>query len=134
MFAKSWNFSHETSSPGNSKSNGAAEASVKIAKTLMKKCIVSKEDPYIGLLNIRNTPQEGMTSSPVQRLMGRRTRTLMPTFTDRLKPSHSFVESDRKMMEDKRNRVANRHLNRRIFPPLNNRHLFNFGVKRMSFR
>ena len=118
MFAKSWNFSHETSSPGNSKSNGAAEAAVKIAKSLMKKCRVSREDPYIGLLNIRNTPQEGMTSSPAQRLMGRRTRTLMPTFVDRLKPRNINIENDRKKMEDKRSKIADRHLNRRTLTPL----------------
>ena len=31
-FAKEWDFTHETSSPGNSKSKGAAEIAVKIAK------------------------------------------------------------------------------------------------------
>ena len=57
-FAERWGFSHEPISPGNSKANGAAKSAVKIAKNLMKKCCKAKEDPYLGLLNIRNTPQE----------------------------------------------------------------------------
>ena len=81
QFCTSWNITHETISPGNSKSNGAAEAAVKIAKNLMRKCSMSKEDPYIALLNLRNTPQENTEYTPVQRLMGRRTRTLLPTNT-----------------------------------------------------
>ena len=78
-FAQNWQFVYETSSPGNSQANGAAEAAVKIAKRMLRKCKASKEDPYIGLLNIRNTPTEGMATSPAQRLFGRRTNTLLPT-------------------------------------------------------
>ncbi|XP_064115055.1 uncharacterized protein K02A2.6-like [Macrobrachium nipponense] len=44
-FARKWGFCHEPISPGNSKTNGAAEAAVKIAKNLMKKCKKAKEDP-----------------------------------------------------------------------------------------
>ena len=80
-FCIKWNVTHNTSSPGNSKANGSAEAAVKVAKNLMKKCQMSKEDPYIALLNLRNTPQEGIDATPAQRLFGRRTRTLLPTKT-----------------------------------------------------
>ena len=41
MFSEKWGFSHEMSSPGNSKANGAAEAVVKIAKRLLRKCRTS---------------------------------------------------------------------------------------------
>ena len=58
IFANKYGFSHETISPGNSQANGAAEAAVKIAKNLMKKCIKAKEDPYIGLSNLRYTPMK----------------------------------------------------------------------------
>ena len=61
-FAKEWGFTHETSSPGNSKSNGTAEAAVKIAKRLMKRYRKAKEDPYLGLVNIRNTPRHKSSS------------------------------------------------------------------------
>ncbi|KAK3738816.1 hypothetical protein RRG08_040478 [Elysia crispata] len=37
-FARTWSFKHDPISPCNSKANGAAEASVKIAKSTMMKC------------------------------------------------------------------------------------------------
>ena len=88
-FAQNWQFVHATSSPGNSQVNGAAEAAVKIAKRMLRKCKASREDPYLGLLNIRNTPSEGMTTSPAQGLFGRRTKTLLPTTHNQLKPGGS---------------------------------------------
>ena len=36
-FAQNWQFMHETSSPGNSEANRAAEAAVKIAKRMLRK-------------------------------------------------------------------------------------------------
>ena len=42
---------------------------------MLRKTTKSGEDQYLVLLNIRN----GVNSSPAQRLMGRRTRTLLPT-------------------------------------------------------
>jgi hypothetical protein len=88
-FCTKWDITHETISPGNSRANGAAEAAVKVAKRMMKKCNLNKEDPYIALLNLRNTPQEGSVYSPAQRLMGRRTRTLLPTSPKLLKPAYT---------------------------------------------
>jgi hypothetical protein len=78
-FAKTYEFVHVTSSPGYPLSNGKAENAVKTVKRIMKKSLKSGEDPYLALLSWRNTPSEGMNSSPVQRLYGRRTRTLLPT-------------------------------------------------------
>ena len=43
-------------------------------------------DIYINLLIWRNTPTEGLDSSPAQRLFGHRTRTDMPTSATLLKP------------------------------------------------
>ena len=42
----------------------------------------------MALLNWRNTPSEGMTSSPAQRLMGRRCKTAMPCKESLLKPKY----------------------------------------------
>ena len=64
-FAKKWNFGHQTITPGNSKANGAAEGAVKTAKRLMRKCSAANEDPYLGVLNWRNTLDEDTGSSPV---------------------------------------------------------------------
>jgi len=48
-FSNDWGFVHEPICPGNSKANGAAEATVKVAKSLLRKCMRAGEDPYLGL-------------------------------------------------------------------------------------
>ena len=78
-FAKDWDFEHRTSSPGNSKDNGKVKSAVKTAKNLLRKVLSARTDPYIAILDYRNTPTQGMESNPAQRLMNRRTRTLLPT-------------------------------------------------------
>ena len=85
-FAKEWDFKHVTSSPHYPQANGKVENAVKTAKKILKKAQEDKRDPYLALLAWRNTPTEGLDSSPVQRLMGRRTRTLLPTLASLLKP------------------------------------------------
>ena len=77
----------ETSSPLFPRANGKVENAVKIAKQLMEKARKANSDPYLGLLAIRNTPTQGMQSSPAQRLMNRRTRTTLPMHTELLKPA-----------------------------------------------
>ena len=59
---------------------------MKITKTLLKKASLEGSDPWKAVLACRNTPTEGLGSSPVQRLMSRRTRTLLPIRDTQLKP------------------------------------------------
>ena len=88
-FVKEWQFEHRTSSPRYPQSNGRAENAVKTCKSLMKKAKADGQDPLLALLDWRNTPTEGLGTSPVQRLMGRRTRTFLPTHETLLRqPSH----------------------------------------------
>ena len=68
-FDKEWEFEHTMSSPYNSRSNGRAESPLKIAKRLFKR----SADPYMALLEWRNTPTIDMGSTPSQRLFSRRT-------------------------------------------------------------
>ena len=77
-FAREWGFEHVTSSPHYAQSNEKAENAVKTAKSLPKKAKLSGSDPLKAILEWRNTPTEGLESSPAQRLMSRRTRTLLP--------------------------------------------------------
>lgn len=86
QFATEWEFEHLTSSPYHPEANGKAEAAVKIVKRLFKKAKADNKDPLIALLNYRNTPTEGLDTSPAQRLMSRRTRTLLPTVSSLLHP------------------------------------------------
>ena len=86
QFATDWDFEHCTSSPGHPQANGKAESAVKAAKRMLKKCQKSGSDMYLALLEIRNTPNQGMESSPVQRLFNRRTRSLIPMTENLLAP------------------------------------------------
>ena len=89
-FANDWDFEYRTSSPGNSKANGKVEK----AKNLLRKALSAGTDPYIAILDYRNTPTQGMESSPAQRLMNRRTRTLLPTTKTLLQPRALQSERD----------------------------------------
>ena len=69
-FIIKWEFSHSTSSSYRAQSNGKAEAAVKTAKRLLKRST--------ALLEQRNTPTAGMSTSPAQREIGRSTRSIVP--------------------------------------------------------
>ena len=86
QFANEWEFRHLSSSPHHQKANGKAESAVKIAKNLFKKALRDNKDPWLALLDFRNTPTQGMQTSPVQGLMSRTTKTLVPIATSLLKP------------------------------------------------
>ena len=106
MFAKTWGFTHETISPGNSQANGAAEAAVKIFKNILRKCLPVGDDPFIGLLNYRNTPTAGLNTSPAQRLLGRRTRSLLPMNDSKFETKVDSAQ-EAQLKEDKRARDLN---------------------------
>jgi len=75
-----------SSSPHHHKANGKVESAVKIAKSLIKKSLKDNKDPWLALLDQRNTPTESIGTSPAQRLMSRRTRTLLLRATNLLYP------------------------------------------------
>ncbi|XP_051794266.1 uncharacterized protein LOC127530799 [Acanthochromis polyacanthus] len=85
-FSHRWEFKHKTSSPGYPQSNGKAESAVKTAKRLMRKAKMAGQDPYLAILDHRNTPTQGLDTSPAQRLLSRRTRTLLPIRESLLEP------------------------------------------------
>ena len=59
---------------------------MKVVKSLFRKALKDNKDPWLALLDQRNTPTESLESSPAQRLMSRRTRTLLPTASNLLYP------------------------------------------------
>ena len=87
-FAQQWGFEHVTSSPRYPQSNGKAENAVKTVKMLFTKCQDSGQSEYLALLDWRNTPSEGMETSPAQRFFGRRCRTLLPSTESLLSPRY----------------------------------------------
>ncbi|CAC5367808.1 unnamed protein product [Mytilus coruscus] len=80
-FAKSWEFKHITSSPRYQQSKGLAERTVQTE--LLKKAEYEGKNPYMSILNLRNTPLDSDMPSPSQLLMGRRCKTKL-TITKKL--------------------------------------------------
>ena len=72
-FAKTYGFKLITRSPYYARATGKAEAAVKETKKMLK-----KSDLLTGLLDHRNTPPQGMTYSPAQRFLCRRTKSNLP--------------------------------------------------------
>ena len=107
-FCRKWDIEHYTCSPYNSRANGKAESVVKTAKRLLRKSMESKSDPYLALLDHRNTPSQGLITSPAQRLMSRRTKTLFPTALELLKPALIDVrhtKRDMKLSQEKQDQA-----------------------------
>lgn len=73
-FSDTFKFQVVTSSPHYAKSNGFAEAGVKIAKSLLKK----GSDLDVALLNYRTSQITGVGYSPSELLMGRKLKTKLP--------------------------------------------------------
>jgi len=85
-FVDAYKIKHVTSSPTYAQSNGKVENSVQRVKVLMQKSLDAHGDPYLALLDFRNTPTEGYSSSPAQRMFNRRTKTLIPMSNNLLRP------------------------------------------------
>ena len=101
-FSKRWGFEQITSSPRHSQSNGMSESAVRTAKRQVKRALLAHEDAYLSLLDLRNTPTQGMTTSPAERMLNRRTKTLLPTSQKPLQPklNHS-VPQEKGMIKDR---------------------------------
>ncbi|XP_060734892.1 uncharacterized protein K02A2.6-like [Tachysurus vachellii] len=108
-FSRQWEFKHKTSSPAYPQSNGMAESAVKTAKRLLKKAKADGKDPYLAMLDQRNTPSQGIKASPAQRLFSRRTRSLMPMHENLLQPK--VINTQQGQIENRNRQAAyyNRH-------------------------
>ena len=94
-FSKSWGFKHITVSPYHPQANGLAEKSVHIIKQLLKKVAADKRDPYLSLLEYRNTAVNNI-GSPAQLIMSRRLNSVLPCTPEQLAPR---IIEPKKVME-----------------------------------
>lgn len=87
-------------------------------KRLFTKCHEAKQSEYQALLDWRNTPTEGLGTSPAQRFLGRRCRTLLPITETLLQPAYDTA-ADENALKGKRAKQAY-YYNRqaRDLPPL----------------
>ena len=56
QFADSWEFKHTTTSPTHPRANGQVEKAMGATKYVLKKANEDDNEPYIALLENRNTP------------------------------------------------------------------------------
>ena len=117
-FVDQWNFQHVTSSPRYPQSNAKAENAVRTVERLFTKCRAAGVSEFQALLDWRNTPSEGMDTSPAQRLLGRRCKTLLPTSGFLLTPEFSLINDAAKLCarKDRQRRYFNR--GKRVLSPV----------------
>ncbi|XP_022793604.1 uncharacterized protein K02A2.6-like [Stylophora pistillata] len=118
QFATNYDREHVTSSLHYPQSNGKVENTIKTAKCLLNKSKAARSDIYLVLLEWRNTPSEGLQSSPAQRMFGRRTRTLIPTTSQLLKPK-IVEEVPDKLFRRKQLQAKYYNISAKEPPPLN---------------
>ena len=88
-------------------------------KRMLRKAKRSGEDQYLALLNIRNTPTQGVDSSPAQRFLGRRTKTTLPTSAELLEFRNAVTRPEAEQLVKLQKRQA-KYYNQNIkdLPPL----------------
>jgi Integrase core domain. len=94
IFCHAWGIEHKTSSPYFPQSNGQVERTIGTIKNMLKKCLESGNDPYLALLNYRNTPK-GDVCSPANLLMSRNLRSNLPISNDNLIPKSIELSKER---------------------------------------
>lgn len=118
-FTAQWQIEHITSSPYHSRSNGMVEKAIGTIKNIFKKCLVDKTDPYLAILQYRNTPKYGLCS-PAQLLMSRTLRSKLPILSESLVPKvPSYKEVEKKMKEQRQYSSLYYNTHSRGLPPLN---------------
>ena len=105
-FTKDWSIDHELSSPRNPRSNGQAEAAVKIVKGLLTRAKYSGQDPHLALLAYRSTPFDAHLRSPAEMLYQRPIRTTVP---QRIRNKDPKAEADRNRLNDRATQSASHH-------------------------
>ena len=98
-----------TTSQHYAQTNGRAEKAVQTAKSIIND---DNSDPYLALLELRNSPVNDRMGSPAQRLMGRRTKSLIPTSESLLYPrtiKPSLVQHEIKEQKTKQKYYYDQH-------------------------
>ena len=100
-FEDQWNFQHVTSIPRYPQSNGKAENAVRTVKRLFTKCRAAGVSEFQALLDWRNTPSEGIDSSPANVFWATAAKTLLPTLGNLLAPDFTSTNEANKVRDRK---------------------------------
>ena len=117
-FVDQRNFQHITSSPCCLQSNREAENAVRTFERLFTKCRATGVSEFQALLDWRNTPSEGIDTSPVQHLLGRHCKTLLPTSGTLLMPEFSLVNDVAKVCAQKERQCRYFNRGKHVLAPL----------------
>jgi hypothetical protein len=117
-FAKDWGFQQVFSSPRYPQSNGKVEKSVQTIKTLMQKALDDNQDCYKALLEFRNTPTESSNLSPMQIMINRQTRSVLPVANTKLSSMHQQTAQEA-LSQAKQKQAFYYDRTARDHPPLN---------------
>lgn len=105
-FYKLWNINFQYSSPYFPKSNGLAEQTVKLVKNTLIKCKEGGNDPYLAMLQLRNTCQYGQ-EPPSKLLNARFLRSNIPIAKEMLRtktvPFKKYKQNAEKRMSVSKN-------------------------------
>ena len=71
-FSTTWEFDHDTSSREIASSNGQVERAVQTVRSVFRKAVERKGDPYLALLEYRNSPIDSDIGSPAELLFQRK--------------------------------------------------------------
>ena len=109
QFAAEWGITITTSSPQYPQSNGQAERFVQTLKNMLKKATEEGRDPYIALLEYRNTPISGLKYSPSQLLMSRLLQSKLPIASRLLQPTVVNAHEDLVKRQQTQAEYYNKH-------------------------
>ena len=116
-FANTWDIETAISRPTCSQSNGKAKGCVQTMKNVLKKAHEQNQDPYLALLEYRNSPITGLKHSPAQILMSRRLRSKIPVATSLLSPKIVDAYADLTKLQSGQKYYYDR-ANSKSLPPL----------------
>ena len=104
QFAENYDFVHVTSSPHNPRANGAAERAVKTCKEML-----DQDDPWLAMLNYRDTVIQATGKSPAELMLGRHLRSKLPTLPSTLTNKNINMDIVREKDEKYREKYTSYH-------------------------
>lgn len=109
-FAAKWNFSHVISSPYYARSNGMVERYVGTCKNMLNKAEKAGLDPYVALLEYRNTPIDSkINKSPSEIMFGRNVNAFLPVPENFMAKSSECNKFIKKGLEGRQLRYKHYH-------------------------